>query len=540
MKNIQKTIARVVAGVIAIAVFGVAVLLLVPGLAPVSRSYAPLGLFLLCAALLTGTNLALPDRDNKTVTGILAIIVIVLSLATALIAFALAGEALFEHPGDFWALLFAVLATGLFLAIPWEKTDRAEDDGLKPHSGQNRPLREIGRAVLRALFGTALVGVTFLLFGIGFHVFVSLHAILFAQPPGGVFAALSGIVDILPDLAPILVLLPAVLIVVDVVRILLGWLFIAGYREANRDLTVEEITYVERSAETVEDYASRCGYADADAPGALVNWLVYGGLAVLLFWAWQVNFQPYKPPTPPHTGLYLMIPLDIGPSSVLLLFVVILSWSAPEFLLSCVWRDYAETMAWRNLTKKRLETSLKDHLVRFLRIGRLDPRAPIDPGRFLRRGGLALTRPWFFAFILLSAITAFFWVHDQAKTDIISDRGFEVVNYWTFEKARFPFAAVRSVELKCTWDNDKPDFAYTIHLPQGYDVEMVRWLKQDGSFAEYAAVDEALRRRNTPFRFYVRKPVWADPVTDYDPGCVRTLAVLYPGIERLFHLEAWR
>ena len=130
------------------------------------------------------------------------------------------------------------------------------------------------------------------------------------------------------------------------------------------------------------------------------------------------------------------------------------------------------------------------------------------------------------------------WHHDMSRYHVLTDTYVEVMSYWTLERQRYPYTAVRGVELECLIDDGRPVASYEIMLPDGFSADLF----EKKSFADHVSdlvrVD-TLVPASVPRTFAMREGVSA-----FDPICVEVLVAASPEedagrLRAIFRTEAW-
>jgi hypothetical protein len=226
----------------------------------------------------------------------------------------------------------------------------------------------------------------------------------------------------------------------------------------------------------------------------------------------------------------------MGASAIVMMFAGILWGGLPNAIISRLWRSYSEMAGWSGFATG--QTAPEPYLRLAVSSGALSPEQRFDPGHFLHRLNTMFEPYFFFPAVLVSFAAAIAWHHDMSRYHVLTDRYVEVMSYWTLERQRYPYSAVRGVELECFIDNGRPVASYEILLPDGFSVDLFDKTSFADHVTDLARVD-ALIPAAEPRTFVIREGQSA-----YDPICVEALAAALPEddagrLRAVFRTETW-
>jgi hypothetical protein len=343
--------------------------------------------------------------------------------------------------------------------------------------------------------------------------------------------------------SPLFIVILVIIPLMILVPIAVSKYSLAGRRDANRDLTQDEIQFIEKCRISLLEYAWREGYMRRSRTMFWITVGAYSLTAAFVLWLFYLTIVSGMSTPASQLGEAFSIVVAPQPwASGILLFVALFAGlPAPAAFLSLISPTYRRRATWWYVSGQ-----INGQLARFVRLGRIGPHVPFSPSDFLKLAGRTLARSWAPAFLLVSGLTAFFWYHDGKLAASITDNGIDVVNYWTLERTHFAFPAVEQVALHCSYDDKGGRFyAYEIDLPRAYSVNLTQAARINHVIGPIDALDSRLRAAKVRFVFAQRKPLFQDPEPDYDPACVRKLALEFKGsdqkkIAKIFHLDGWR
>lgn len=519
--------------------------------------------FLIYAAFVLAFGTAYPRVQTKSATLNMFLVFAVGSVPLMAVGFmelALAVQALFAEPMRFWVALLAVPGTLSLLAmfnadVEVEKAERAEEleaaETITADSGKGNAGSTLKAHVLAGLLLAPAMAVLAVWIGAAFGLYYMLAATLLAdkrfdeEALGSQVALLwHAVVPVaLPTVLAIALIMPAIGIVVALLR----WISLRGARNANRDLTAEEMVYIEESEKVVRAYAEARGYSKG-------YWLVAIGYLPLLIGMMgatlYVSFNIERWLGPVVAGradagdVFLYIN-DVGFSLLILLFASILWTAVPGMVAARFSKQLGERSGWMNVGVQEQYVSLTGRLTNFVRTGRLKPRAPIDPGRFLIEAGRSLEPFMLYPAVGLTILGLVFWQLDRGDYELITGRYIEVVDYWTQQPTRFAYADVESVEIECWFGkNDSLDVAYRIKLPDGHSVDLFDAGAIADQLSAYEKVEAHLVAAGARFDFATREPWGKAAFYAYHSDCVIRLAAEHDAstaerVRRLMRLDAW-
>jgi hypothetical protein len=263
---------------------------------------------------------------------------------------------------------------------------------------------------------------------------------------------------------------------------------------------------------------------------------------VLLAFAVGINLhnwvpRPYDPAVLEAAGWHIY-ERSIGVSAFVMLLAAVF-WSVfPNAILARLSRSYSEMSGWASFASNASPISLEAYLTYLLRAGILRREETFDPGKMLHHFNTAWEPLAMYPAVLLTFLAAIAWHHDQSRYHVLTDQYVEVMSYWTLERQRYPYAAVRGVELSCSIDGDRAAASYTMLLPGGFTVDLSDSKSFVDRVADLAHVD-ALIPASTPRVLGSR-----EGRSTYDPICVEALAADLPEedairLRAVFRTEDW-
>ncbi|MBI1212501.1 MAG: hypothetical protein GC190_13635 [Alphaproteobacteria bacterium] len=522
------------------------------------RRYELVALFLIYAAFVLVAATLWRDNTRTTLVGQLASQILYGPgplLGTAIIEAVLAGKALLADPLKLWVAAFAVpaiLAITTMIDSDVRSTKRRHGGGEKHIDGETDS--DTGKTAARNIVtGFLIAGVStaaamvpfFLMLALGFALFYSLDAVIFAGEDRSL-TWFIGVVprvfqDALPRILPAVVAIGVVLPLLGVVFAVTNWLTKIGRKNVDRDLSHAEIDFVERALAALQHYIAGQGRRRGRA--ALIGFvlllvMIIAPTVVLLIWHDWIVATLYEPARVRGLGWYIYVD-DVGPGSVAVLFASIFVFWSLTYVVYRIWPGLAERLA-----ATTSEASLLQRLVSAVRRGELKIGQDFDPGKFLRDSSLMHESLVHIATAVVVFLTVVLWYRDRADYDLITDNSIVAGDYWTLKPIQFSYADVRGVEIEC-WINDKGnlDIGYDIRLPSQRYVPMVQSKHISTDLDKYAVVDEKLRALGKPFGFAVRRPLARAAFVAFDPDCVRRISedrgLARDRVERIFHLDDW-
>lgn len=280
-----------------------------------------------------------------------------------------------------------------------------------------------------------------------------------------------------------------------------GWLQRLGTGTQRRDLTAEEVAFVEASEAEVRSYAETKGYTRHNWAAVLLFFatvaLMFASFFAVMFWVEDVRAEAAAAAAVggPHV---VSLPFDFP--LLLVIMPVGLLWGVlPLAILSYASRWFAEWRGWLGITGTERYYSLQYHLARAVRKGRLSAKERFDPARFLRDGS---NEPWPYGLAILVALTVvaalLLYVHLRSYA-VVTEAYVETPTGWTQSRTRLPLAQLKRVEIECY--EGKRDFTvgYTLVLPSGDTVVLFRIGSLFDRLADIEAIDRSLTAARVPF-----------------------------------------
>jgi hypothetical protein len=535
----------------AAAMAAAAVYLFEPGLADLGfyverGKYALAGYTLIYAALLVGfaatagalrTGHALVDYALSFAAGPFAL------FALGFLFSALAVDAyVYRDPANYWVTLLAAPAALCFVAASLSEFAGRQAEASLAASGASRGA--LAGLLFVAFSFTAALAAVVIYINAGYLLFYLLQANL-----------LDGSDIDLSRVGPALVTLLAQVVVERwqfvVIMGTVGALLIYGFTALSgmRDraslgkrpaLSSIDEAYVARCADALRAYADERGYAKNAR-----RWLWLVALPSLLapmMLASVVGFNLHNWVPRPYALEDLNVlgwhvyERTIGASAIAILSAGILWGVLPNAIIARLWRGYSEMAGWSGFATGQVTP--EPYLRMAVSSGALSPEQPFEPGYFLHRLNTRHEPYFLFPAVLMSLAAGIAWHHDMSRYHVLTGKYVEVMSYWTLERQRYPYNAVRGIELECLIDDGRLVASYEIMLPDGYSVDLF----DKKSFADHvndlARVD-ALVPASVPRTFATRKGQSA-----FDPICVEALAAALPEedagrLRAVFRTEAW-
>ena len=490
--------------------------------------YALAGCTLIYAALLVAfaatagavrTRSALANHAVSLVAGRVALI------ALGFLFAALAATASFyRDPPNLWVALLAVPAALCFVAssLPEFVDNRAQTSG-----GTGRSAGTLAQIVIVTFYFVVALAAAVAYVNVGYLLFYLLQANVLDGNDIDLGRIGPAVVTVLHQVAAerwqfVLVVGAAGAFLMYGFTTLFAWAAGTSSRASPRPLVPEEAAFVERCAQELRAYAEAMGYS-RDAK-RLLGFVVLPSLFVPLLIAAIVGInlhnwipRPYDPAALAAAGWHVY-ERSAGFSAVAMLFAA-LFWSVfPNALLARISRSYSEMAGWASFTSDNNPIALETYLASLLRAGKLSLRQTLDPGRMLHYINTVWEPLLMYPAVLFTFVAAIAWHHDMSRYHVLTDRYVEVMGYWTLERHRYPYTAVRGVEIACTFDDGRPSASYGIALPDGFSVALFDKRNLADHAGDLARVD-ALVPADVPRAFATHEGQSA-----YDPLCVEALA----------------
>jgi len=523
---------------------------------------ALIGVFLLYTAFVLGFATRYPTASSGNAFADIFLLFVVGSIplmALGGLQLAFAAQALFvsEPPNLFIALLgipgVLSFAAMVFVDIEKKRAEISANDD--PSTTSDAGKVDVRRGVVaNFLFGAvfaAYMAVFVLWLTVGIWLYYRLQGLMFEGATFDLQAFGDELDDLfhrmLPTAVGVLIAVVVVVPAIGIVTVLLQWISHRGARRANRDLSVQEIEFIETSEAAVRAYAERQGYTRyvwTYNLAYLVLLLFMMGLALLL--GLSTGAGADVPAGSESAGGLRLYFQDVGPSLVVLVFAGILWTSLPAMVISRLSRRYSERAAWISLATNEAYLTVRGRLTTFVRTDRLSRVNAFDPGRFLHETSLSFEPYFFYPTVAVTLFAGYLLFLDRNNYDLLTEDNIEVVEYWSLEKIQFGYDDVERVELTCYFDKKgNAQTGYELFLPQGHTVDIFEKMDLKTRLAAYEAVDRKLVDARVPFKFATRKPWFEAESYAYDPACVETLtrdldSTARDRAKRLFRLADWQ
>lgn len=509
--------------------------------------YALAGYTLIYGALLVAfaatagavrTRNVLANYSISLVTGPVAL------FALGFLFAALAADAFFyRDPPNLWVALLAAPAVLCFVAASLSQFV----DGPQTSSGTGRSTGTLARIVVVTFYFVLALAAAVAYVNIGYLLFYLLQANLLDGNDIDVGRIGPALVTVLHQVAAerwqfVLIVGAAGAFLIYSFTTLFAWAAGTSSRASPRPLAPEEAAFVERCAQELRAYAEAMGYSP-DAK-RLLGFVVLPSLFVPLLIAAIVGInlhnwvpRPYDPEALAAAGWHVY-ERSAGFSAVAMLFAA-LFWSVlPNAILARISRGYSEMAGWASFASDSNTIALETILASLLRAGKLSLRQTLDPGRMLHYINTVWEPLFMYPAVLFTFVAAIAWHHDMSRYHVLTDRHVEVMEYWTLERHRYPYTAVRGVEIACTFDDGRPSASYEIALPDGFSVVLFDKRNLADHAGDLARVD-ALVPASVPRAFATHEGQSA-----YDPLCVEALAATLAKedagrLRTAFRTEVW-
>lgn len=473
----------------------------------------------------------------------------------------LAGSGVIE--GQYVLLLLALPGALLWTnSIGETASDESDDDDeavadngkivVTPDEGRPDPVGTLrSNAWSSAHTGLLIVAMAAILIPGTFLFRLLQRELIEGQPVG-----LGGLAEALSSLSgPVLWIALALGVVVPLVLLLVGagtalsqWLVNRRYARAARDLTAEQVAFVERAYAALYAYATSRGYERWSIVTILLPLIamfcvvfVYGFLGRDLF---RSAALAYGPPGGDQSWRFVQTgsPASMVPG---ILFAIAGLW-ALHHAVCRIWHRYAEFVTWGTRTMETDGLNLRQALVRAVRIGRVRADATFSPAAFLRQlSGWNARYAYFFA-ALTGLPTLVLLERDMRNYQRFTDTYIDVVDYWSGEPQRIPYRDVVQVNLECFHKSKGGiDLEYEIELPGDRSIDLIDQADLPGLLADFDRIDRNLRAAGVRFSHNVRRPVGRPEFSAFSEECLAELtsgtdAATARRIEALLHLEEWR
>lgn len=493
-------------------------------------------------ALETGNTMV--DLALQLVLGKLALIVL------AFIELAVGAQALFADPRNDWAAL--LLIPGLLSLAIWLTSDTkeeapsdADDETATSDSGKIDVAASARFSALYGLFYALGMGAVMIWLACATWAYYRLSGAILSGETLDLATAGQSLSATLQSSWPLVLALSIVCAVIvagaGLAPSLAGWFTNAGTPEANRDLTKDEIAFINAAAAQTRAYAQSQGY---DRNTWVVNAIGIAGLVVVAGAGGFVAFSGIAM-LAAAPGPSFPIEQRPGGASMLVFFLSsILLGILPTLILSRVSRRYGERSGWVGIGEKNEYFSLEGRLTALVRARRLSPTATFHPGDFLQSASQSLARYFYIPAAALTVVGLFFLHRDLNAVDQLTADEIEIADYWTLTRHRFAYTDVEHVIVRCFLTNKGESVeTYELHLPGGRSIDLYR---NAGSFEAqieaYEAVDAKLTAASIPFVPGAHKGWNRGDEPGYDTACVDQVARAFPEnlrerVRRFFHVD---
>ena len=312
----------------------------------------------------------------------------------------------------------------------------------------------------------------------------------------------------------------------------------------DRDLSADEVSFASACVQRIKDYVAEHDLAPLAHWWSRVSLWMFGGAGVvalaLIYGAERLIGALYAPP-----GLDWYVYVVAEPGVAVVAAVAALSLAVvPRAIAQLVSRRAAEASGAGFVGALGDAGALERAVVAGVRDRTLAP-VSFDPGDMMRSAGryLALFALGWNA--LVFAGLAWWWPHDRARDTLYSEGGIETGDFWSMERAVYPYASVEAVRLRCqAFGNGGVEIAYEIALPGGPRRELVRERTLRVDIDSLVRVDEKLRAAHVRVLFSIPDELPVFDTEIVDRACVIKLTegmddAAREKVEQLFHLDEW-
>ncbi|MGA7712308.1 MAG: hypothetical protein WCA81_10430 [Rhizomicrobium sp.] len=523
---------------IALVTAAAGILLIAPRLIDVGiavpQGYALLGAMLLVSALLSIITVLWSAKPPKSLPLFLDFALIrlpLLSIAAQTFVFGVIGAAKAHNA---LALLLIPAAGALLSLVRKNKPYRTASMpamGLTPRAGRATPLGDVLRYCGKLIGFLLLAAIAFWPLPVGAAFYHVLKALLMGPAPMDFAQFLAKLADQTWYLVLVAVIVIA-LTALTLISVLDSHLRLMGVKDANRNLSLDEIAKIEAAYYETAEYVHEARYEKADwrhTVATLVVFLIGVGLvASAFFW---FNALPDIRPDP--AGVWLAFASDRALSVGFFVGtgVAVLVSLLPMIVLALFWTHYAERYGWARLTHNGGYAGLTSRLVLLTRLHRLP--APFSPPLFLRREGRRLSRFGLGVIVIGAILTALISYHDRSSITLVRQNGIDVIDWQSLRPTHYAFGELKMLELRCSIEKSgERKVAIWIQLPDN------RWLNlangQPTRNDSLTRIDGELRRLHTPVDFYMdhQKQLL------YSAKCAALESEKYPA--SVLHLDDWK
>jgi hypothetical protein len=293
------------------------------------------------------------------------------------------------------------------------------------------------------------------------------------------------------------VLIPLVLLLFGAGSALSQWLVNRRHARAARDLTGEQVAFVERAYAALHAYATSRGYERWSIMTILLPLIaVIGGMLAFAYLRrdlFRVVASFYVPSSVDQSSWYLLQHRSQASVASGILFAIAGLW-ALHHAVCRAWPRYAEFVTWGTRTTETDGLTLRQALVRAVRIGRVRADTTFSPAVFLQQlSGWNARYAYFFA-ALTGLPTLVLLERDLRNYQLLTDTYIEVVDYWSGEPRRFSYRDVTQVNLECFLKSKGGiDLEYEIELPGDRSIDLIDQADLPGRLADFERVDRNLR-----------------------------------------------
>lgn len=437
---------------------------------------------------------------------------------------AFAGEALIYHFSTHWAVaLLIVPAITCFAFVPFEdvvkageEKDKAKASSIMADEGTPEPEKTARQTLLASIVVTAIMGCYFALTVLGFWYYYRFRQALFEDWPIGQIDIVRALGRMAISSGPIiiagLVMMFALFLGAGLYAAAVQWRTKTRFSNSDRALTTKEIAYLENARAVLNAIPEHRGVSPWISYPLFI--VAFGAVIALPLSLWHFLEWLYIETIEQERSqgfAWAVYDQGLGPSSFVLIWLSFLMFVSGLQLLSRRWPwlyAYGSSKA-----------GVASSVVTTLRRGQINIDEPFDAEMVVSRQYQRFDKAIFVATSITLPVYAFFLYHDLCKYDLFTPSYIETVDYWTLETARFSYADVQSIGVKCTVDKEgDPSLTYEVRLPpKSIDLLDERFLRV--RIDAYEKVDAELRKAGARTEVIPKKPWFSAEEPGIAPNC---------------------
>lgn len=528
-----------------------------------AAGYQLTGAFLIVQAAVLGM-LSLPGEGepSRLVTQVLlSTVARLVGFACAMLDLVLVGAGALE--GGYVALLLtlpcALLFAQYFSGISSNDTnddDEIADEGkiiVTPDEGKPDPIGTLRSNAWSSIHTGVLTAVMLAIMVPGIFLYRLLHRELIE----GQAVGLDGFASAVSALSgpwiwvgiALCVVVPIVLLIFGAGSSLSQWLILNRHARSTRQLTGEETAFVERAYASLHQYATARGYERWSFAAFLG--IVVLLIACVLAFAWygrtwyRAASAVYAPPNVDPSAWQFVQPGSPGSMLTGVFFAAAGTWALHHIICQLSPR-YAEFMTWSSRTTETDGLTLRQTLVRAVRVGRVRAGMTFSPAVFLQQVSRWNAR-YAYVFAAFTGLpTMVLLERDLRNYELFTDTYVEVVEYWSGNPRRVPYRSIIQVNLECVLKSrGEIDLEYEIELPDDRSIDLIKQVDLPERLADFERIDSNLAAAGVRFSFNTRRPMGKLEFTAFSEECLDELTSDYDAptarrVKTLLHLDAFR